>query len=152
MSRALAPLAGAAVALVLLAQRRRARAQLVRRYYAAWADGDAAALRRLLGDDYCGHVHTVAGTEERDADGLADVLERHGEAFEWTEFDVRDLVRADGRVAARVAMRACHRETGEEGEMEGLAIFRVRRRRIVEEWSSWDYLGLAEQVGLATVS
>jgi len=53
-----------------------------------------------------------------------------------------------GRLAARVAMRTRHRETGREGEIEGLAIFSLEDGRIAEEWSSWDYLGLADQLGI----
>jgi len=143
--------AAAAIAVALRRRGPDSRA-LVGRYFDAWAEGDADSLLDLLGNDYRGHVHTLAGTEERTPDELAEVLERHSEAFEWTEFDVRDVLRDDGRVAARVVMRARHRETAREGEIEGLAIFRVRRGRVAEEWSSWDYLGLAEQLGLADVS
>jgi hypothetical protein len=46
-------------------------------------------------------------------------------------------------------MHACHEETGREGEMDGIAILRLDGDRIAEEWSSWDYLGLANQLGLA---
>ena len=124
MSRAAGVLLGAtALALVVSLRRRRDDpAQLVARYYDAWGRGDAEALRKVLADDYRGHVHALAGTEERDADALAALLESHSDAFEWTEFDVRDVVRDDGRLAARVAMRARHRETAREGEIEGLVI------------------------------
>ena len=40
-------------------------------------------------------------------------------------------------------MRARHRETGREAEIDGLVILRLVGGRIAEEWSSWDYLGLA---------
>ena len=35
------------------------------------------------------------------------------------------------------------------GEMDGIAILRLDGDRIAEEWSSWDYHGLANQLGLA---
>ena len=133
---------------VALRRRRENPTQSLRRYYEAWAQGDSKALRSLLADDYCGHVHTLVGTETRHVDELADVLRGHRDAFEWTEFDVRDVVAADGRLAARVAMRTRHRETGREGEIEGLAIFSLEDGKITEEWSSWDYLGLADQLGI----
>lgn len=123
--------------------------RLIRDYYDACASGDGAALDDVLADDYRGHVHTLAGTEERGRDELATLLERHGEAFERVEYDVQDVLKDDGRLAARVAMRAAHRETGRSGEIEGLAIFRLENGRIAEEWSSWDYLGLAGQLGLS---
>jgi hypothetical protein len=45
-------------------------------------------------------------------------------------------------------MRARHQETGGEGEADGIAILRLDGGRIAEEWSSWDYVGLASQLGL----
>lgn len=148
--RALGAAALASAAVVTL-RRRRAHdpERLVRDFYDAWAQGDGDALDGLLADDYSGHVHTLAGTEERDRDELASLLASHGEAFEHVEYEVRDVLQDDGRLAARVAMRADHRETGRSGEIEGLAIFRLENGRIAEEWSSWDYLGLADQLGLA---
>ena len=153
MSRALGALAVAAAVGALAAivsRRRRDAGEIVRRYFEAWAHGDSDAIADLLTDDYCGHVHTLVGTETRHVDELAEVLRGHRDAFEWTEFDVRDVVAADGRLAARVAMRTRHRETGREGEIEGLAIFSLEDGRIAEEWSSWDYLGLADQLGIAS--
>jgi len=123
--------------------------QVLRSYYDAWAEGDADAVRDLLADDYCGHVHTLSGTEDQDADELAERVEGHATAFDQVEYDVEDVIAADGRVAARVTMRASHRETGKEAETAGLVILRVDTGRIAEEWSSWDYLGLAEQLGLS---
>lgn len=153
MKSALPALAAAVLATAAVVGVRRRRAhdpeRLLRDYYDAWASGDGDTLDDLLDDDYCGHVHTLAGTEERNRDQLASLLAGHAEAFEHVEYEVQDVVKDDGRVAARVAMRADHRETGRSGEMEGLAIFRIRHGRIAEEWSSWDYLGLADQLGLA---
>jgi ketosteroid isomerase-like protein len=154
MNRTIGALLAAASALgiaVSLKRRREEPERLVRRYYAAWQSCDPQRVRELLAEDYRGHVHTLAGTEERDAKQLEEVLAAHCEAFEWTEFEVEDVLRDGDRVAARVAMRAGHRETLREAEMEGLVILRLARGRIAEEWGSWDYLGLAAQLGLAAV-
>jgi predicted ester cyclase len=40
-------------------------------------------------------------------------------------------------------------ETGQEGEIDGIAFLRFDGDKIAEEWSSWDYLSLANQLGLA---
>ena len=154
MSRTSSLLLAAATALgvaVSLKRRRDEPGRLVRRYYAAWERGDADVLATLLADEYHGHVHALPGTEERDRSELTSLFAAHSAAFEWTKFDVRDVLQDGSRLAARVAMRARHRETRSEGEIEGLAIFRIADGRIAEEWSSWDYLGLADQLGLAKV-
>jgi steroid delta-isomerase-like uncharacterized protein len=123
--------------------------QILRSYYDAWTDGDGETLRDLLADDYCGHVHTIAGTEEHGADELAARVESHAEAFESVEYELEDVLPCNGEVAARVTMRARHRETERDAETTGIVIVRLEDGRIAEEWSSWDYLGLAEQLGLS---
>lgn len=122
---------------------------ILRSYYDAWAEGDAGALDKLLADDYCAHVHTLAGTEDSDAGELAGRIESHADAFEHVEYELEDVLPSDGRVAARVTMKARHRETERDAETVGLVILRLDGAKIAEEWSSWDYLGLARQLGLA---
>ena len=123
--------------------------EVVRAYFDAWSGGDADAIRELVSDDYQAHVHTLDGTEERDADELLAVVDSHAKAFTEVEYELHELLCQNGQVAVRATMRACHEETGREGEMDGIAILRLDGDRIAEEWSSWDYLGLAGQLGLA---
>ena len=156
MTRAVRAL-GAAVAVVtaagLLVRRRHPDPeQTLRAYYDAWADGDADALRRLLADGYRGHAHTLAGTEERDGEQLSALVRGHADAFDRVEYEVHEPLRDGPRVAARVTMRAHHRETGRDAEIDGLVILRLEHGRVAEEWSSWDYLGLAAQLGLTVPS
>ena len=147
---ALAMLVVGALLVSLLRRRRHGDSEhVLRSYYDAWSDGDGDALRDLLTDDYCGHVHTLSGTEEQDADTVAARVESHADAFEHVDYDVEDVVVSNGEVAARITMRAHHRETDRDAETSGLVILRVEDGRIAEEWSSWDYLGLAEQLGLS---
>ncbi len=140
------------VVVVSLLRRRRQPSDaegVLRSYYDAWSDGDGDAVRELLADDYCGHVHTLSGTDEHDADELTKRIESHAKAFDHVDYEVEDVLCSDGEVAARVTMRTHHRETDKDAETTGLVILRVEDGRIAEEWSSWDYMGLAEQLGLA---
>jgi len=142
-----------AVAVVAAVQLIRRRAghdseHLLRDYYAAWSSGDADAVGELLADDYTGHVHTLSGTEDQDADAVAKRIKSHKSVFDRVDYDVEDVVSRNGEVAARLTMRARHRETGKKAKTTGLAILRIEDGRIAEEWSSWDYHGLAAQLGL----
>jgi ketosteroid isomerase-like protein len=121
----------------------------VRAYFEAWSDGDGDAIRDLVSDDYQAHVHTLEGTDERDADELVSVVESHAEAFSQVDYDLHEVISHNGCVAVRATMHACHEETGKDGEIDGIAILRFDGDRIAEEWSSWDYLGLAGQLGLS---
>ena len=122
---------------------------VVRAYFDAWSDGDGDAMRDLVTDDYQAHVRTLEGTEERDADELVDVVDSHAEAFAEVEYELQDVLCHNGHVAVRATMRARHQETDREGEIDGIAILRLDDGRIAEEWSSWDYLDLADQLGLS---
>jgi ketosteroid isomerase-like protein len=121
----------------------------VRAYFDAWSDGDGDAMRDLVSDDYQAHVHTLEGTEERDADELVSVVGNHAEVFAEVDYELHEVISHNGCVAVRATMHASLDETGEEGEIDGIAIMRFDGDRIAEEWSSWDYLDLANQLGLA---
>jgi ketosteroid isomerase-like protein len=124
----------------------------VRAYFDAWSDGDGDAMRDLVSDDYQAHVQTLDGTDERDADELVSVVDSHAKAFSEVDYELHEVISQNGCVAVRATMRASHGETGREGEMDGIAILRFDGDRIAEEWSSWDYHGLANQLGLAESS
>ena len=145
--------AGAALLTALLMRRIRqhhgGHEDAVRAYFDAWSEGDPDAMRDLVSDDYEGHVRTLEGTDDRDADELLSVLESHADAFSKVEYDLHEVISQNGCAAVRATMHACHRETGKEGEIDGIAILRFDGDEIAEEWSSWDYLGLADQLGLS---
>ena len=122
---------------------------VVRAYFDAWSEGDGDAMRELVSDDYQAHVHTLDGTDERDADDLVSVVGSHAQAFSDVEYELHDVISHNGCVAVRATMHASHEETGREGEMDGIAILRFDGDRIAEEWSSWDYHGLASRLGLS---
>jgi ketosteroid isomerase-like protein len=142
--------AGVLAAGLLLVRERRRRSPdvLVRKYFEAWEEGNPDPLDDVLDDDYSGHVNALGGTEERNRETLAEQLEAHARVFAERHYEVEDTVASGDEVAARVHMRATHAETDREAEMDGLVFFRLDNGRIAEEWASWDYLGLARQLGL----
>jgi ketosteroid isomerase-like protein len=121
----------------------------VRAYFDAWSDGDGEAIRDLVSDDYQAHVRALEGTEERDADDLVSIVGNHADAFSDVDYELHEVISHNGCVAVRATMHASLDETGQEGEIDGIAIMRFDGDRIAEEWSSWDYLDLANQLGLS---
>jgi ketosteroid isomerase-like protein len=151
MKRVALALGAAALAAALIHSLRRHRGdpeEIVRAYFDAWSDGDGDAMRDLVSDDYQAHVRTLEGTEERGAEELIAVVGSHADAFEEVEYELHDVLCHDGHVAVRATMHARHQETGREGDADGIAILRLDGDRIAEEWSSWDYVGLVDQLGL----
>jgi ketosteroid isomerase-like protein len=121
---------------------------VVRSYFDAWSEGDGDKIRELVTDDFQAHVQTLGDREERGADELITAVESHSKAFSELEYELHDVISHNGCVAVRATMHAHHEETGREGEMEGIAFLRLDGDRIAEEWASWDYLGLVDQLGL----
>ncbi len=75
-------------------------------------------------------------------------------AFAELAFDVHDLIGAGDRVIARWSIRGIHggefagvAPTGREVAMAGITIYRVEDGKIAEAWSSYDELGMLEQLG-----
>ena len=150
----LALLAGGAALAAALVRRFRGRhggghEDVVRAYFEAWSDGDGEAVRDLVSDDYQAHVRTLDRTEDRNADELISIVGNHANAFSEVDYELHEVISHNGCVAVRATMRAALEETGREGEIDGIAILRFDDDRIVEEWSSWDYLDLANQLGVA---
>lgn len=127
---------------------RRSGQRVLRAYFDAWESGEPQALGAVVAEDYRGHVHAIAGTEERDRESLAEQVVAHAATFAESRFAADEVVASDGRVAARVRMRAVHREEQRRVEMDGLVLLHVAGGRIAEEWASWDYAGLARQLGV----
>lgn len=152
MKRVALTAGAAALAAVLLRRLRQRRPggheDVVRAYFDAWADGDGDAIRDLVCDDYQAHVHTLSGTDERDAEELVSVVENHAAAFSEIDYELHEVISRNGCAAVRATLHASVEETGRDGEIDGIAILRFEDGRIAEEWSSWDYLDLASQLGL----
>ena len=124
----------------------------VRAYFDAWSKGDGEAMRELVSDDYQAHVRALEGTEERDADDLVSIVGNHADAFSEVDYELHEVISHNGCVAVRATMHAALEETGREGEIDGIAIMRFDGDRIAEEWSSWDYMDLATQLGVTDSS
>jgi ketosteroid isomerase-like protein len=139
---------GAAASVAFTLRKRRSPEDVVRDYFAAWESGDPKKLEAVVAGDYAGHVKALAGTEDRDHAALADALQAHTETFTESSFDIEDLVQHGGKVAARVRLSAVHGDDAREVELEGLVFLRVAGGRIAEEWANWDYLDLAQQLGV----
>jgi len=128
---------------------------LIRQLYEEIDKGNAAVLDRAYAPDFVDHGAASAAVP---ASGLAELklgFERFAAAFEESEHVIEDIFAAGDKVVVRIAAHGVHRgeylgaaPTGKRVTMAGIAIYRIARGRIVEEWSQDDRLGFLRQLGI----
>jgi steroid delta-isomerase-like uncharacterized protein len=128
-----------------------------RRVFETVEDGRLDELDAIVDPDYVLHDPS-APDEVRGVDGVKEMVQAY-----HTAFGLRVTIEhqfADGDfVATRYTARGTHDAefmgippTGREGAVSGICISRFRDGMIVEEWDSWDALGLLQQLGALPVS
>jgi steroid delta-isomerase-like uncharacterized protein len=115
--------------------------------------GNWGVLDDLVGADYLGwssgQPDPITGRE-----GLRERLRAYADAFPDARLAVQDQVAAEDRVATRWTARGTHagdlaelQATGKEVTVSGLTISRLEGGKVVEQWTTWDRLGMLVQVG-----
>jgi steroid delta-isomerase-like uncharacterized protein len=96
---------------------------------------------------------------DRDIKGIEEAKEfisTYKAAFPDLRTAVEDVIAEGDLVATRWTVRGTHQgevegfgpPTGRQVEMRGITIHRIEGGRIVEEWNSYDNLGVMQQLGL----
>src|SRR4051794_18459447 len=116
-----------------------------------WSKGNLAVAEELYSSDYV--CHFVVGPEWRGVEGIKGEVKRHRASFpDWQE-RVDDIVAEGDRVVIRITSTGTQRgefsgmaPTGRKVSIQEVAIYRVVRGKIVEQWSLPDVHGLMEQL------
>jgi steroid delta-isomerase-like uncharacterized protein len=115
--------------------------------------GSWEVIDELVAADYVGWVAGVPDPV-RGRESLRERLRAYADAFPDARLTVQDQLAADGKVATRWSGRGTHAgdlaelaTTGKEVTVSGLTISRVESARVVEQWTTWDRLGLLVQLG-----
>ena len=116
--------------------------------------GHPNLVRILLADDWVGH--DVAMPEpSRGRDGVRLVTQGYRGAFPDLKLTVDDQIAEGDRVCSRWTARGTHEgeffgapPTHKQATVTGVTIDRIRDGKIVESRTTWDALGLMQQLGL----
>ncbi|HXF97307.1 MAG TPA: ester cyclase [Gaiellaceae bacterium] len=152
-----AVLAGAAAA-VLLRRKRKGAAmadakEIVRRALEEpWVRG-LDVLDELVSADYIGYDPSQP-QPIRGPEGLKANLKQYIDAFSGARITVDDQIAEGDKVATRWTGRGTHTgeiagiaATGKDVTVTGLTMSRLQGGKIVEEWTTWDTLGMLVQLG-----
>jgi steroid delta-isomerase-like uncharacterized protein len=121
-----------------------------------WSDGTLDLVAELFSSGYVGHP---SGPEEpvQGRAGVSEYVRRLREGVPDLTITVEDQVADGGKVATRWTARGTHDgelmgidPTGRSATVTGITIQRFDAGgQIVEGWTSWDMLGLLQQLGVA---
>jgi steroid delta-isomerase-like uncharacterized protein len=129
-----------------------AKARVQRLFEEPWK-GNWDVIDEVVAPTYVGYD---SGRPEpiRGADGLRDYLRTYSDAFPDARLTVQEQVAEDDKVATRWTARGTHAgeiagiaPTGKEVTVSGLTISTLERGRVVEQWTTWDRLGMLVQLG-----
>jgi steroid delta-isomerase-like uncharacterized protein len=115
--------------------------------------GNMEVIHECVAPGYVGHDPSEPELI-RGAQGLKAQFEKYLAAFPDGRITVDEQFSEGNRVATRWTGRGTHKgelagisATGKEVTVTGLTISRLEGDRVVEEWTTWDTLGMLVQLG-----
>jgi steroid delta-isomerase-like uncharacterized protein len=128
--------------------------EISRRELEAVNTGDLSAFDELVAEDYVSHDPALP-EPIRGREGLRAQFEQYRAGLGDTmRIRIDDQVAEGDKVVTRWTATGRHdgelfgvAPTGRQLEVTGISIERLEDGRIVEDWSSWDALGLMRQLG-----
>jgi steroid delta-isomerase-like uncharacterized protein len=129
--------------------------RIVRGYFDAANSGDVDALDELLASDVIDH--SAYDGQATGRDGFKEFFMLWRTAFPDLVYTIEDEIAVGDRVVVRWTGRGTHRgvyhhiaPTWKRVTMSGIQINRLADGKIVEDWTSFDALGLLQQLGVVT--
>ncbi|XVH33445.1 ester cyclase (plasmid) [Haloferacaceae archaeon DSL9] len=119
-----------------------------------WTEGNLDAIDEIFREDFVLHDPSSTG-ESKGRDDYREYVEIYREAFPDVEYEVDAVVAEGETVALRYTARGTHEgefmglePTGKHVSVSGMEMYRVEDGQIVEMWTSYDALGLFQELGL----
>ncbi len=126
---------------------------IVKRLFEEPWTGNFEAIDEFISPDYVGHDPAVPEPIRGPA-GVRDNIERYIAGFPGGAITVDEQIAEGDKVATRWTGRGTHTgelagisPTGKDVTVSGLTISRFESGKVVEEWTTWDTLGMLVQLG-----
>lgn len=128
--------------------------QIVRQLFKDFlGKGNLSVADRIIASN---HIHHDPATPDfgKGPEGQKQTVSLYRNTFSDLQFKVNDMIEAGNFVTTRYTSTGQHTAefhgiapTGKSVSVEGIAINRLARGKIVETWVIWDALGLMRQLG-----
>ena len=123
-----------------------------------WNNNNVSAIERFIAPSFAGYDPAVSGVISG-IDGYTHYYKTFATAFPDQRFTNEDVLAEYDRVIARWFVEGTHKgnlgnipPTGNRVRVKGINIARISNRQIIEEYMSWDTLGLMKQLGVVPPS
>jgi steroid delta-isomerase-like uncharacterized protein len=128
---------------------------LVRRCLeSAFNKGDMTVIDQCVANDYVYREPTLG--EKRGKQGLKEIFSLYKAAFPDCQLSIDEQIAEGDQVVTRWTARGTHRgpllglsPTNKQVTVQGIIISRIRDGKIVEEFETYDTLGMLRQLGVA---
>ena len=131
---------------------------IARRVFEEPWSGNFDVIDEFVAPDYVGH-DSAEPEPIRGPDGVREFIERYRSAFGGARLTIDDQVAEGAKVATRWTASGTHTgeiagigPTGKDITVSGLTISRFAGGKIVEQWTTWDTLGMLIQLGVVPSS
>jgi steroid delta-isomerase-like uncharacterized protein len=118
--------------------------------------GNLNAIDELVATDYVYHEPTAG--EKRGRDGYKQLITMYRNAFPDVRLTVEQQIAEGDLVVTRWTARGTHRgelfgasPTNKQVNVQGILISRISNGKVVEEFESYDALGMLRQIGTVQV-
>ncbi|MFC4543231.1 ester cyclase [Halosolutus amylolyticus] len=119
-----------------------------------WTEGNLDTIDEIFAEEFVLHDPST-DDEPRGRDDYRDYVETYREAFPDVEYEVETVIVEDETAAVRYTACGTHEgefmglePTGDRVSVSGMEMYRVEDGRIVELWTSYDALGLFQELGV----
>ncbi len=126
---------------------------LARRWADIFAQGNLDLVDEIYAPDYVGHDPTLP-EDIRGVEAARQYAAMYRSAFPDLQVIIEDQIAEGDKVATRYTVRGTHQgelegiaPTGNRVEMTGIVIAHIADGKIVEDWASFDVLGMMQQIG-----
>jgi steroid delta-isomerase-like uncharacterized protein len=130
--------------------------ELTRRYVdQVWNQGKLDLIDQLVAPGCITHDPAGPGGELKGPEGIRQLVSMYRTAFPDTEFELGELIAEGDTTAVRISASGTHKgalmgiaPTGKRVSISGILMTRFRDGKQIESWSSYDQLGMLQQLGV----
>lgn len=122
----------------------------------AWADKTPDRLDEVCGPNWTDHDPAFPFKDIRGPDAAKAALKLYEDAFPDLDVIIEDAFAADDKVCTRWIFEGTQTgdlpgipATGKRFSVKGITVDRIEDGKLAESWSSWDGLGMFQQIGVA---